>query len=151
MLLYLFNIDSVKSTTSRQTQTGHDAFYLYSFYLMVKFYHMDRKTAVHLELSYPAEGAGGGARCTPVTELPVLARTHEVLASPVTGMLIQGPVTFHHFAGVDVPVAEALLHRLAVVTELHHLALEIRTLVDAHTVLPSTVLVQEIQERDLTF
>lgn len=102
-------------------------------------------TSGHLKLSYPAEGAGGGARRTPVAELPVLAGRHEVLAPPVAGMLIQGPVAVHHFAGVDVLVVETLLHGLAVVAELHHLALEFRTLVNAHAVLPSTVLEKEMQ------
>lgn len=101
---------------------------------------MDRKTSGLLEFSYPAERASSGTCCTPVAELPVLAGMHEVLAPPIAGMLVQGPVAFHHIAGVDVPVAEALLHRLAVVAELHHLTLEVRALVDAQAVPPPTVL-----------
>lgn len=111
---------------------------------------MDRKTTGRLKLGYPAEGASGGTRCAPFVELPVLARTHEVLAPPIAWMLVHGPVAVHHVAGVDVPVAETILHRLAVVAEFHHLALEVRTLVDADTVLPPAVLEEEKQERDLT-
>lgn len=112
---------------------------------------MDRKTIGHLKLCDPAEGASGGTRCTPVAELPVLAGRHEVLASPIAGMLIQGPVAIHHVAGIDVPVAEALLHGHAVIAELHHLALEVRTLVYAQAVLSPAVLEGEMQERGLIF
>lgn len=101
---------------------------------------MDRKTTGCLKLGYPAEGAGSGARRTPVAELPVLAGMHKVLAPPIAGMLVQGPVAVHHVAGVDVPVAEALLHGLAVVAELHHLALEVRALINAQAVLSPAVL-----------
>lgn len=106
---------------------------------------MERKTVGGLKLSYPAEGPGSGTCCTPVAELPVLAGMHKVLAPSKTRMLVQGPVAVHHVAGVDVLVAEALLHGLAVVAELHHLALEVRALVDAHAVLPPTVLEGEMQ------
>lgn len=105
---------------------------------------MDRKTTGHLKLSYPAEGPGSGAGCTPVTELPVLAGMHEVLAPPVAGILVQGPVAIHHVAGIDVPAVETLLHGLAVVTELHHLALEVRALVDAQAVRSPAVLQGEM-------
>lgn len=66
-------------------------------------------------------------------------------------MFVQGPVAIHHVAGVDVLVAEALLHRHAVVAELHHLALEVRTLVDAQAVLSPTVLDGDMQERGLRY
>lgn len=66
-------------------------------------------------------------------------------------MFVQGPVAIHHVAGVDVLVAEALLHGHAVVTELHHLALEVRTLVDAQAVLSPTVLEGDMQERGLRY
>lgn len=66
-------------------------------------------------------------------------------------MFVQGPVAIHHVAGVDVLVAEALLHGHAVVAELHHLALEVRTLVDAQAVLTPTVLDGDMQERGLRY
>lgn len=49
-------------------------------------------------------------------------------------MLIEGPVAIHDVARVDVTAAEMILHRLAVIAELHHLTLEVGTLVDAHAV-----------------
>lgn len=110
---------------------------------------MDRKTSGPSKFSYPAEGASRGTCCAPVAELPVLAGMHKVLAPSIAGMLIQGPVAFHHIAGVDVPAAEALLHGFAVVTKLHHLTLEVWALIDAQAVLPPTVLEVNKQEREL--
>lgn len=52
----------------------------------------------------------------------------------VVGVLVQGPVTVHDVAGVDVTAAEMILHRLTVLAELHHLALEVGPLVDAYAV-----------------
>ena len=51
-------------------------------------------------------------------------------------MLVQGPVAVHDVAGVDVAAAEVILHRVTVLAELHHLALEVGPLVDAHAVGP---------------
>lgn len=62
-----------------------------------------------LKVSDPAEGPSGGTGGSPVAELPVLARPHEVLASPVIGMLVKGPVAVHDVAGVDVAAAESVL------------------------------------------
>lgn len=87
-----------------------------------------------LKLSDPSEGAGGGAGGPPVAELAVLAGPHEVLVATVVGMLVEGPVAVHDVAGVDVTAAEVVLHGLAVVAELHHLALEVGPLVDADAV-----------------
>lgn len=53
-------------------------------------------------------------------------------------MLVQGPVSVHHVTRVDVTAAEVILHRLTVVVELHHLALEVGPLVDADAVGPLT-------------
>lgn len=126
---------------------GHVALFVLLFNHEVSY--MDRNTTGHLKLGDPAEGPGSGTCCTPVAELPVLARVHEVLAPPIAGMLVQGPVAVHHVAGVDVPVAEVLLHGLAVVAKLHHLALEVRTLIDAQAVLPPAVLWGKSKERIL--
>lgn len=87
-----------------------------------------------LKICDSAEGPGGGASGPPVTELAVLSRPHEVLAATVIGVLVEGPVAIHDVAGVDVTAAEMILHWLAVVAELHHLTLEVGTLVDADAV-----------------
>lgn len=100
-----------------------------------------------LKVGDPAEGAGGGAGGPPVTELAVLPGPHEVLASAVVGVLVHGPVAVHDVAGVDVAAAEVILHRLAVVAELHHLALEVGPLVDADAVRALTGLEKETQPR----
>lgn len=49
-------------------------------------------------------------------------------------MLVEGPVALHDVAGVDVTAAEMILHRITVVTKLHHLTLEVGALVDAYAV-----------------
>lgn len=87
-----------------------------------------------LKICDSAEGAGGCAGGPPVTELAVLSRPHEVLTTTVVGVFVEGPVAFHHIAGVDVAAAEVILHRLAVIAELHHLTLEVGSLIDAHAV-----------------
>lgn len=91
-----------------------------------------------LKISHPPEGACVGTSGTPVAEFAVLARPKEVLAAAVVGVLIQGPVSLKDVAGVDVAVAEALLDRLTVVCELHHVTLEVRALIDAHPIRPTT-------------
>lgn len=50
------------------------------------------------------------------------------------GMLIEDPVALLHIAGVDVVEVEALIQGGAVITQLHHLATELRALVDHHFV-----------------
>lgn len=68
----------------------------------------------------------------------------------VVGVLVKGPVAVQHVAGVDVVAAEKILHRLAVVAELHHLALKVRLLVDAHAIGPLTYLIMHKNEIDRT-
>lgn len=89
-----------------------------------------------LELCDSAEGASGGAGGPPVTELAVLPGLHEVLPATVVWVLVEGPVAVHDIAGIDVTAPKMILHRLAVLTELHHLTLEVGSLVDAHAVGP---------------
>lgn len=89
---------------------------------------------MRLKLRDSAEGPGGGTGGPPVTELAVLSGPHEVLPAVVVGVLVQGPVAVHDVAGVDVAAAEMILHRLAVLTELHHLTLEVGPLIDAHAI-----------------
>lgn len=98
-----------------------------------------RKTvADFLKISDSPEGASVGAGSTPVAEFAVLARPEEELTAPVVGMLVQGPVSLNDVAGVDVVVREALLDRLAVIGELHHVTLEFRALIDAHPIRTTT-------------
>lgn len=87
-----------------------------------------------LKVGDPSEGAGGGTGGSPFAELPVLAGPHKVLAPPVVGMLVEGPVAVHDVGGVDVTATEALLDGVTVLAELHHLSLEVWPLVDSHTV-----------------
>lgn len=58
----------------------------------------------------------------PVTTGPVLARAQEILSSLVVGMLVEDPETFQNVAGVNITVAEALVHVGAVIHELHHVS-----------------------------
>lgn len=92
------------------------------------------KTNPKLKICDPAEGPSGGAGGPPVTELAVLPRPHEVLASTIVGVLIEGPVALHDIAGVDVAATEVILDRLTVIIELHHLALEVGTLIDTDAI-----------------
>lgn len=55
----------------------------------------------------------------PVTTGPVLSGSQEILSSPVVRVLVEDPVTLHDIAGVNVTVAEALIHIGAVICELH--------------------------------
>lgn len=87
-----------------------------------------------LKVGDPSEGAGGGTGGSPFAELPVLAGPHKVLAPPVVGMLVEGPVAVHDVGGVDVTATEAVLDGVTVLAELHHLSLEVWPLVDSHTV-----------------
>lgn len=87
-----------------------------------------------LKICDSAERSSGSAGSTPVAELAVFPRSHEVLTTTVVGVLIEGPVTLHYVAGVDVPAAEMILYWLTVIAEFHHLTLEVGTLIDADTV-----------------
>lgn len=87
-----------------------------------------------LKISDSAEGAGGGTGGSPVAELAVLPRPHEILAPAVIGVLVESPVAVHHVAGVDVMTVETISHRITVIAELHHLALEVGASVDAEAV-----------------
>lgn len=87
-----------------------------------------------LKICDSAEWSSSSTGSTPVAKLAVLSRSHEVLATTVVGVLIEGPVALHYIAGVDVPAAEMILYWLTVITEFHHLTLEIGTLIDADTV-----------------
>lgn len=89
-----------------------------------------------LKLCDSAEWSIDGAVGPPVAELPVLSGPHEELLASVSGLVIHGPESFHHVAGVDVAAAEVILHRLAVFTELHHVTLEVGSVVDANAVGP---------------
>lgn len=50
------------------------------------------------------------------------------------GMLIEDPVAVFHIAGVDVVGMEAFVQGGTVISQLHHLASELRALVDHHSV-----------------
>lgn len=100
------------------------------------FFYSVKAIGSRLELCDSAEGASGGAGGPPVTELAVLPGLHEVLPATVVWVLVEGPVAVHDIAGIDVTAPKMILHRLAVLTELHHLTLEVGSLVDAHAVGP---------------
>lgn len=101
---------------------------------------IEKTQAFSLKVSDSSEGAGVGAGGTPVVKFAVLARLEEVLTAAEVGMLVHGPVSLQDVAGEDVAVAEALLDRLTVVSELHRVALEVRAVVDAHPVRTTTSL-----------
>lgn len=67
----------------------------------------------------------------------------------VVGVLVKGPVALQDIAGVDVVAAEKILHWLTVVAELHHLALEVGPLIDAHAIgaLAYLVMYREVKYR----
>lgn len=81
----------------------------------------------------------------PVTTGPVLPRPQEILSSLVVGMLVEDPETFQNVAGVNITVAEALVHVGAVVHELHHVSHEVRPVVDPHLVGSSVLCVRLIK------
>lgn len=70
----------------------------------------------------------------PFTTGSVLSGAQEILASPVVRVLVEDPVTFHDVAGVNVMVAEALVHIGAVIHELHHVSHHVRPVEDPHPV-----------------
>lgn len=78
----------------------------------------------------------------PVTTSPVLSRAKEILASPVVRVLVEDPITFHDVAGVNVRVAEALVHIGAVLHELHRVPHQVRPVVDPHLVRSSILYVK---------
>lgn len=92
------------------------------------------KPGSRLKICDSAEGPGGGTGSPPVTELAVLSRPQEVLTTTVVRVLVEGPVALHDVAGVDVTAVEVFLHWLTVLAELHHLPLEVGTLVNADAV-----------------
>lgn len=80
------------------------------------------------------DGSHPRAQASPLDEPPVLAGTHEVLASPVMRMLVEDPVSAHHVAGVDVSGAKVFVEGGNVFGQLHHLPPELGTLVQHHFV-----------------
>lgn len=93
------------------------------------------------------EGAHHGVVAAPIAASPVLAGAEEVLTTPVVGVLIEHPVTFHDIGGEDVTVAETLVHIGAVVHELHHVTRHLRPVVDPHPVGSSVLLAEETERR----
>lgn len=87
-----------------------------------------------LKISDSAEGADGGTHSTPVAELAILARRHEILTASITGVLIEGPVSIHDIARVNAAALETFMNGLAVITEFHHLTLEIWPIIDPNAV-----------------
>lgn len=75
-----------------------------------------------------------GAHASPLMKPPVFTGTHQVLAPPVVGVLVEDPVAVLDLAGVDVVEVEAFEQRGAVVGQLHRLASELRALEDRHSV-----------------
>lgn len=86
------------------------------------------------ESPHPSERAHPGVVAAPVTAGPVLSWAQEVLASPVVGVLVEDPVTLHNVAGVNVVVAEAIIHVGAVIHELHCVSHHVRPVVDPHPI-----------------
>lgn len=101
------------------------------------FSFIDKSVAELLKTCHPPEGASTCTSGTPVTEFTILSRPKEVLAASVVGMLKEGPVSLKDIAGVDVTAVEALLDRLTVVSEFHHVTLKVETLIDAHPIRPT--------------
>lgn len=65
---------------------------------------------------------------------PVVPRPQQVLPPTVVGHLVQDPVALQHAEGVDLTEVEAVVHRGAVLRELHHLAPVIFPLVESDSV-----------------
>lgn len=126
---------SNQHTCSMNTHTHCQAFGFVTFYWQVNA----RKDTIifimwTLKISDSAEGANGGTHGTPVTELAILARRHEILTASITGVLIEGPVALHDIARVNAAALETLMNGLAVITEFHHLTLEIWPIIDPDAV-----------------
>lgn len=85
-----------------------------------------------LKLCDPAEGADAGRGRAPVAVLPVLASLQEVLLPPVVGQVVEHPGAVGHHTGVGLTELEGVVHGGAVVGALHHLAAEVRPLVQPH-------------------
>lgn len=94
---------------------------------------------------HPPEWAHHGVVAAPVTTGPVLSGAQEILASPVVGVLIEDPETFHDVAGVNVTVAEAFIYIRAVIHELHGVSHHVRPVVDPHLVGSSILYVKEVR------
>lgn len=70
----------------------------------------------------------------PLGVLLVLALLQQVLAPPVVWVLIEDPDALLDVGRVNVTVAPAVLQVGQVLSDLHHLAAEVRTFVDADPV-----------------
>lgn len=81
-----------------------------------------------------SDGSHPGTETSPLIKPPVFTRAHQVLASPVMGMLVEDPVAVHHVAGVDVAKVEAFVQGGAVISQLHHLTSELWALIDPQSV-----------------
>lgn len=93
---------------------------------------------------HPPEWAHHGVVAAPVTTGPVLSRAQEKLASPVVRVLVEDPVALHDIAGVNITVAEALVHIGAVIHELHCVSQQVGPVIDPHPVGSSILYVKEI-------
>lgn len=81
-----------------------------------------------------SDGSHPGIQASPLIKPPVFTGAHQVLASPVMGVLIEDPVAVHHVAGVDVAEMEAFGQGGAVVSQLHRLASKLWALIDPQSV-----------------
>lgn len=81
-----------------------------------------------------SDGSHPGTQASPLIKPPVFTGAHQVLASPVMGMLVEDPVAIHHIAGVDVVEMEAFIQGGAVISQLLPMASELWTLIDYQSV-----------------
>lgn len=81
----------------------------------------------------------------PVTTGPVLSRAQEILASPIVRVLVEDPVTLQDTAGVNVTIAEAVIHIGAVIHELHCVSQQVGPIIDPHPVGSSILYVKEMR------
>lgn len=87
-----------------------------------------------LEVHNASNGANRWLKSPPLRVPPVFALFQQVLAAPVVWMLIEGPGAILDVGRVDVAVAPAVLQVGHVFAELYHLAVEVRTFVNADPV-----------------
>lgn len=87
-----------------------------------------------------SEGLDRRTDGAPVSGLTVFPLLQEVLASAVVGVLVENPPAVEDLAGVDLPPAELLQERGAVLCGLEGLAPEVCLLIQLHLVQGPTCL-----------
>ena len=69
---------------------------------------------------------------SPLGEVTVLCFFQQVLAATVAGELVEDPSPIQDIGRMDLTVVPALRHVGQILANLHHLAAEVRALIDTH-------------------